>query len=173
MGLQAATDNIFSADGLDESDFVRNAAYDLAVTEGGRDLDAFTVTDALTTPQSISELTPYEILYVDPRSAFSARISRSGTDFTWSPSGGDGSFVIVVTVYNSAGTALLGEVTCRGSDNGRMTVPSSALGAYPTGSLALVGMYRYNIGSFERPDDRSSVDTVVSFGVLGTGSITP
>jgi hypothetical protein len=172
VALRSATDNIFAADGLDEADFVRNAAYDLQIPSGGADIDAFSVTDAITTPQAISELTPLEILYTTTRDAFSARISRSGTTFTWGPSGGSGTFLVVLTVYNSAGTALLGEVTCRGADNGRMNVPSSALN-FPNGSLVLVGMYRYTIGSFERPDDGSSVDTVASFGVLGTGSISP
>ncbi|MFN7142669.1 MAG: IPT/TIG domain-containing protein [Myxococcota bacterium] len=172
LGLRNA-DGVYSATGLDEADFVRNAAYDLSAPAGGADVDSFSVIDALTTPQAISSLTPMEILYTTPRDAFTARISRSGASFTWSPSGGGGTFLVVLSVYNSQGTASLGEVTCRGADNGRMTVPSSAIGAFPTGSLVLVGMYRYTIGSFERPDDRSRVDTVASFGVLGTGSLTP
>lgn len=170
IGLRGAA-GLYTADGLDEGDFVRNAAYDLSAPAGGSGLDSFDVLDALTTPQSISALTPTELLYTTPRDAFAARISRGGTSFTWSPSGGSGTFLIVVSVYNSSGTAFLGEVTCRGADNGSMTVPSSSLGAYPSGSLVLVGMHRYTIGSFLRPDDASSVDTVASFGVLGTGSI--
>ncbi|MDP2305833.1 MAG: IPT/TIG domain-containing protein [Pseudomonadota bacterium] len=170
IGMRGAA-GIYAADGLDEGDFVRNAAYDLSAPAGGSGLASFDVLDALTTPQAISELTPTELLYTTPRDAFSARISRSGTNFTWSPSGGSGTFLIVVTVYNAAGTALLGEVTCRGADSGRMTVPSSALGAYPAGSLVLVGMHRYSLGSFIRPDNGSSVETVASFGVLGTGSM--
>ncbi|MES2638979.1 MAG: IPT/TIG domain-containing protein [Myxococcota bacterium] len=171
VGLRGASDGVYSADGLDESDFVRNAAYDISAPAGGSDLASFDVLDALTTPQSISELTPVDLLYTTSRDAFAARLSRGGTTFTWGPSGGSGTFLIVLSIYNAGGTAVLGEVTCRGADSGSMTVPASALGAYPSGSLALVGMYRYTIGSFVLPDDGSSVDTVASFGVLGTGRI--
>jgi hypothetical protein len=54
-----------------------------------------------------------------------------------------------------------------------MSLPSSALSAYPTGSLVEVGMYRYVIGSFERPDNSSTVETTALFGVIGTGILTP
>ncbi|MDP2315686.1 MAG: IPT/TIG domain-containing protein [Pseudomonadota bacterium] len=173
IGLRGATDGIYAADGLDELDFVRNAAYDLSAPAGGADLPSFDVLDALTTPQAISSLTPEAILYTTPRDAFTARISRSGAAFTWGPAGGSGTFLVVLSIYNAAGTAFLGEVTCRGADNGAMTVPSSVVGSYPTGSLVVVGMHRYTIGSFLRPDDGSTVDTVASFGVLGTGSLSP
>ncbi len=172
LGLRSA-DGVYSSEGLDEADFVRNAAYDLSAPEGGRDLDSFSVVDALTTPQSISSLTPTDILFTSPRDAFSARISKSGAAFTWSPSGGGGTFLVVLSIYDPGGSSLLGEVTCRGADNGALTVPAGYLSGYPNASLVLVGMYRYTIGTFARPDDGSRVDTVASFGVLGTGSITP
>jgi hypothetical protein len=169
IGLLGDTTNIYTADGLDETDFVRNSGYDLSAA-GGRDLDGFDVTDAITTPQAISALTPTGILLTSDRDLFTAQISKRNAAFTWSPVG-DGTFLVILTIFNGSSGAYLGEVTCRGPDNGRMTVPSSALNSYPNGSLLTVGLYRYSIGSFERPDNASSVDTVASFGVVGTGSL--
>ena len=34
-------------------------------------------------------------------------------------------------------------------------------------------MYRYTLGSFLRPDNGSTVQTVASLGVIGTGMLVP
>jgi len=173
VAMQSDSTNTFTASDLDEGDFLRNAAYDVSLANGGDDLDPFDVGDGLQTPQAISELTPTELLLTNPSQAFSARIAKSGPSFTWGPTGGGGSFVIELGVYNSSTGAPLGSVVCRGTDNGRMSLPSSALSSYPTGSLVEVGMYRYVIGSFERPDNASTIETTALFGVIGTGILTP
>jgi hypothetical protein len=173
VAMQSDSTNTYTASDLDEGDFVRNAAYDVSLANGGDDLDPFDVGDGLQTPQAISELTPVELLYTNPSQAFSARIARSGPSFTWGPTGGGGSFVIELGVYSGSSGAPLGSVVCRGTDNGRMSLPSSALSSYPTGSLVEVGLYRYVIGSFERPDNSSTVETTALFGVIGTGILTP
>lgn len=161
-------DGTYSADGLDESDFIRNAGWVLD-TEGGSDVPAFAVENAFYTPESISELTPADILYSSPRSAFAAHISKSRADFTWGPAGGNDSFAVILDIYNAQGTTFLGEVFCYEADAGSLRVPSGYLSAYPTNSLLVIGMYRYVVGSFQRPDDGSTVETLVNFGVIGTG----
>lgn len=171
IAMRAASDHLFASTGLDESDFVRNAAYALSLTEGGSGLDAFDVTDAITTPQAIRSLTPTELLYTSPRDAFSARIPKNNATFTWGPTGGGGSFVVEVQVYDARSGSGLGTVVCRGPDNGSLTVPSSALSSYPSGSLLVVGLHRYLIGTFDRPDNGSEIDTLATFGVVGTGSL--
>jgi len=171
IAMRAASDHIFAASGLDESDYVRNAAYDLSVTEGGSGLDAFDVSDAISTPQSFSTVTPADILLTAPRDAFSARILKNNAAFGWSPSGGGGSFVVELQVYNGQTGSALGSVICRGPDDGSLSVPASALSSYPSGSLLVVGMHRYLIGTFNRPDDGSEVDTLATFGVVGTGML--
>lgn len=168
VALRSATDAIYASESLDEKDFVRNGAYEVTATEGGRDLDAFSVSDAFITPQAISTVEPYEMLYTTPTSAFAARVPKSRANFTWAPSGGSGSFVILLDVYNGNTGAFLTEVMCRGPDNGSMTVPSGYLG-YPANSLLVIGMYRYVVDSFERPDNASTVETVINLGVIGTG----
>lgn len=168
IAMRAASDHVFASSGLDEADYVRNAAYDLDV-DGGSGLDAFEVTDAVTTPQSISSLTPAELLYTNPRDAFSAQIRKTNATFTWGPTGGGGSFVVEVQVYSGSSGSALGSVICRGPDDGSLTVPASSLSSYPSGSLLVVGLHRYVIGTFDRPDNGSEVDTLASFGVVGTG----
>lgn len=168
IALRAASDHVFASSGLDEADYVRNAAYDIDI-DGGSGLGAFEVTDAITTPQSISSVTPAELLYTSPRDAFSALIRKNNATFQWGPTGGGGSFVIELQVYSGSSGAALGSVICRGPDNGALTVPASTLSSYPPGSLLVVGMHRYVIGTFDRPDNGSEVDTLASFGVVGTG----
>ncbi len=167
VGLRQA-DGVYSASGLDESDFVRNAGYDLSMPDSGSDLASLDVPDAFTTPQSISDLTPLDILYTTPQTAFAARIRYNAASFTWSPSGGPGSFLLLLDVYTPQG-AFQDEIACLGPDNGALTIPSGYLSSYANNSLLVVGMYRYSIGGFDRPDNGSTVETVVSFGVLGTG----
>lgn len=173
VALRSDSTALYEASGLEEADYVRNAAYDLSVPTGGDDLGSFDLLDALTTPQSITTLTPSDLLLTAERDLFTARISKGGAGFTWAPSGGTGSFVIEIQVLNATSGAQLGSVLCRGPDNGALTVPAGQLGTYPNGSLLMVGMYRYAIGTFERPDNGSAVDTVASFGVVGTGSLAP
>lgn len=165
------SDGTYSASGLDESDFIRNAAW-VVDTEGGSDLPDFDVTNAFYTPESISALEPLEMLYSQPRDAFSARISKSRADFTWAPYGGTDSFAVVVDVYNGQNGSFLGEVFCLDADAGSLRVPSGYLSAYPANSLLVIGMYRYVVGTFQRPDDGSTVETMVNFGVIGTGVLT-
>lgn len=169
VGLRQA-DGIYAASGLGEADYVRNAAYDLSMPESGADLDDFDVIDAFTTPQVISDLSPIELLYTTPQTAFAARIRASAASFTWSPSGGPDSFLILVDVYTPQGN-FQDEIACLGADSGSLTVPSGYLSGYANGSLLVVGMYRYVMGGFERPDDGSTVETLVTFGVLGTGEL--
>jgi hypothetical protein len=173
VGLQADSSAIYAGSGLEEPDFVRNAAYDLSVPTGGRDLDAFDMVDVLVTPQVISTLTPTDILLTSPRDLFTAQISRRGPTFTWGPAGGTSSFVIDISVFAASSGEQRGEVVCRGPDNGTMTIPSTLLSGYDVGSLLIIGMYRYSVSNFERPDNGSSVDTLATVGVVGTGSLSP
>lgn len=160
-------DGVYESSGLDDSDFVRNAGWVVAV-EGGADIPDFEVANAFYTPESISTLTPTEMLYTQPQSAFSARISKSRANFGWGPAGGTDSFAVVVDVYSPQG-AYQAQVFCLAADAGSLTVPSTYLSRYANNSLLVIGMYRYVVGAFQRPDDGSSVETMINFGVIGTG----
>lgn len=164
-------DGIFSADGLTADDFVRTAGYRVEV-DGGGDLAGFTVNEAFYTPDSISALTPAEMLYTTSSTAFAAQIRKSRADFTWSSSGGVDGFAVVIDAYHPTTGDPLGELFCYDGDSGSMRVPSAYLAAWPNGSLLVIGMYRYAVTSFLRPDNASSVEAVITFGVLGTGVLT-
>ena len=156
----------YASSNLDNTDFVRNAAFDVRVT-GGADLAAFTAVDAVRTPQGFDDLQPIGILG-DATTAFSQRISKRAATFTWAPSGGDGSFVVLVQAYNPAGTTLLGSVLCRGRDNGTLTVPSTYLSSFPSGALLALTLSRYQIETFDLPGGAVG-DSVATMGALGTG----
>ncbi len=166
VALTAGSDRLLAAEGLTADDFVRTAGYRVEVAGGG-DIDEFTVENAVYTPDSISTLTPAEMLYTEPRDAFAAEIRKSRADFTWSSSGGTADFAVVIDVYSASGNPLA-QVMCYDADTGGMRVPATYLD-YPAGSLLVIGMYRYAVASYLRPDNGSTVETVTTFGVLGTG----
>jgi len=161
----------YKASGLDNSDFLRNAYFDLSVPDTGA-LGAFELEDALLTPQGFDTIEPYEMLYSHPDSAWSASISISNAQFTWAPTGGSGSFVILLAVLDSSGT-ISGQVMCRGADNGSMMIPSTYLSGYSAYSGVLVYMYRYRFSNAVIPSNGSTFETVGQSGFLGTGVLTP
>lgn len=159
----------YEAAGLSNDDYARTASYTVSIP-GGPDVDAEEVTGALLTPQGFTSVTPEEAIYTDSRDAFSARVSRNGQAFTWAPFGGTGSFVILIEAYDARSGSPIGEGLCTGADNGSMTVPSSVLGAWPSGSLLAIYFLRYQV---ETPELASgaTLEAVARVGVLGTGVI--
>ena len=159
----------YAASGLTNDDFARTASYAVNIS-GGPDVPEQTINDAMLTPQGFSDITPEETLYTDSRSAFAARISRSGQTFTWSPSGGTGTFLILIDAYDAHSGSPIGEGLCAGDDNGSMNVPSSVLGSFPSGSLLALYFLRYQVESPEFASG-ATLETVARVGVLGTGVI--
>ncbi len=169
IGLRAtigADGTRYAATGVSTGDFVRSAAFDLRAL-GGADVPAFDAVDAVRTPQGFEDIQPIALLN-DASAAFEAALPRSGATFTWAPSGGDGSFVVLLQVFSGDGTRELGSVLCRGADDGRLTVPGGFLGGFPRGSLAAVTLQRYQIGNFATPGG-TTAESVATIGAVGTG----
>ncbi len=165
-GTIGADGTRYAASSLATTDFIRSAAFDLRVS-GGVDVPAFDAVDAVRTPQGFDDLQPIELLN-DETQAFGAVIARNAATFSWAPSGGDGSFVVLMEVFRPDGSALLGNVLCRGADNGRMTVPSTYLSSFPRGALLAVTLQRYQIGNFPTPNG-GTAEAVATLGAVGTG----
>ena len=167
---QSASELYYMAMEMTLSDYISNAAYDLSAPDGGT-LGAVNESDVLITPQGFDSITPLELLYTSPQSAFSAQIRRSGTTFTWSPSGGSGYFLIQLDVYNAQGSALVSQIYCLGYDNGTLTVPGSYLSSMPSGGLVAVHLNRYSLDEIVLSNNGSTLETAAASGVLGTGII--
>lgn len=161
----------YSSGQLESTDYLRNAAYDLQVPDGGSG-GAFELQGVVRTPSGFDSLEPIEIINDDPR-AFSARIQASRAVFTWAPTDIADGMVIDIAVYNPNGSAMLGEVVCHTNDNGSFQVPSAYLSSYPANGLLAIQIYRLNIGGAIDPRDGSTVEGFASFGVLGTGTLSP
>jgi hypothetical protein len=114
---------------------------------------------------------PASLLYVSMAAAYQATISRSGTTFYWGPSGSGESFMIIVAVYTSTGSDLLGYVTCTGEDIGYMIIPGAYLASYPPGSIAAVHMTRQSIQLSPSPDLGGYIENYLEWEVIGTGYI--
>jgi hypothetical protein len=161
---------LYSATGLGNEDYARTAQYTVSVPDGGELGGSFEVDNAVSTPQGFTSITPAELLYVDSSAAFAAPVRRSGsTTFTWAPSGGTGTFVILISAYHPSSGSYLGSVLCRDADNGSMSVPGSVLSAYPAGALLAVYLWRYQIEEWIIPANGATVESVATVGVLGTG----
>lgn len=164
-------DTLYESSGLDNSDFSRSTGFDLSIPDGGDLGSAVDIEDALFTPSGFTSITPTEMLYTSPNSAFAAQFSRSSaTAVTWAPTG-SGLLMIDLIVYNAAGTALIGEVLCATDDDGSASVPSGYLSSYPAGSLLLIYIYRLELGETVMPVDGSTLDSLASIGVVGTGVV--
>ena len=156
---------VYQSDSLTETDFVRTASFDLSVPgDSGKE-----AVGALYTPQGWNIIEPAELLYTQIQSAFSATIRKNNASFSWSPSGGTGTFLILIQVYSPNGANYLGSVMCRGNDNGSMVIPSSQLQSYPTGALLAVSLFRYQIETATLPGSGHSIEGIASLGVMGTG----
>lgn len=150
-----------------ESDFVRNASYTLSIPDGGGFLTAGDVVGVVVTPQGFDSIEPWQMLYVDPAAAFSAPLPRTGATVTWSPSGGSGSFVVLVEAYHPSSGQYISSVLCRGPDNGRLTVPAAGFDGVPQGALLAVTLLRHEITRTALPDG-PEIEGVAQVGVMGT-----
>jgi len=159
---------MYSATNLGLADFISNASYDVSVPDGGELGGGFEVKNAVVTPQGFTDIQPFELLLVNIAAAFSAPVSASGTNFSWAPSGGTGSFMIQVDVYDPSGANLLGNVVCLGPDNGTMYIPGGYFGGYPYGSLLAVKMYRQRVTENVIPTTGDTLLAVTHGGVWGT-----
>jgi len=166
------TGTLYEAQGFTETDYRRNASFDVFVPDGGV-YGAFRVTGGMETTEGFSSISPQELLYTDPSAAFAAALPQSGTLLTWAPSGGTGSFLVLVDVYDPNTGAYIAEVGCFGPDNGAMTVPTGMLAQFPAYSLAAVYMVRYRISDAIIPTNGATLQSISQFGVVGTGTLAP
>lgn len=162
------TGTIYRSQGLDDADYLRNAEFDVSVPDapGG----ALFVDRGVHTTYGFDAITPVEMLYVEPAAAFAAPIARTGQSFSWAPTGAGDFFVVWIDVYDAWTVAFLGSVMCVGPDSGAMTVPSTQLSVFPSGSLLGVGLYRYRHNHADLPDG-TTLEAVSWSGVLGTGTL--
>jgi len=160
----------YQSSGMSAQDYVRTASFDLSVpSDSGKE-----VSGVLATPQGWDSIQPFELLYTNPVTAFSAQMYRQSATFSWSPSGGSGTFMIVVQFFQYYDYYLglgsyLGSVMCRGNDNGTFTIPQSQFQSYPSGTALVVSMYRYQIENSTMSGSGHSIEGVASLGVMGTG----
>lgn len=113
---------------------------------------------------------PYELRYVDPSYAFAAPIYRSGATFWWMPYGSNSTFTVMLAIYSSDGSSLLGYVACSGADSGQMTIPGQYL-SYPTWSLVAVHLIRHKIELVPWEEQNTYIETHMQWEVVGTGHI--
>ena len=162
---------MYTTSALDSNDFVSTAYYDVQAPDGG-DIGPIEIVDAVLTPMGFDAISPQEMLYVHPSSAFSAPVSKSGASFSWSPAG-NGTIVIIVQAYSPDGTLYLGEVVCRDWDSGSLYIPGSYFSTFPNLSLLAVFVNRYETSESVLSNNGSTVEGIAQKGVLGTAILVP
>ncbi len=126
---------------------------------------------SFTSLHGFDSIEPYELRYVDPAYAFSAKIYKSGPTFWWSPNGSNSMFTITLAVYTPDGSSLLGYVACSSGDTGMMTIPGQYLETYPYWSLVAVHMTRHKIELVPWVEQNTYIETHMEWSVIGTGHI--
>lgn len=164
VGLQRGSANVYLSSGLGVDDKLWNSAYDLQLPDVG-----WTVNDVMETTSGFDDVQPISIL--NPSQSAFADINRSNVTFTWSPSGQAESFLIWLTIYNPAGSAVLGELYCHTADNGGATLPASLFTAYPSGALMSVQLTRRQGSSQVNPTTGNSLEGASYIGLMGTATL--
>jgi len=157
---------MYMSNGLSQDDYIKNAAYDLVLPDSGSNLS-----DMLLTTSGLDTFSPTNILN-DTMSGF-PNFSGSNARFSWSPTGVADSYLVNIQVYSASGATVLGDVVCAGPDSGSLTVPSSYLSSYRTGSLLAIYFYRWNTNEQVDPVSGNTIQGVSAFGGLGTGTLRP
>jgi hypothetical protein len=148
---------------MSASAIAHSAAYDL-VTNGGTDVDAATVDDALYTAQFFDDINP------DISGQFSYRLSRNlPLTWTWLPAGdGTNNFLIQYDFYTATGS-YTGTTLCNGYDSGSLTTPATAVTG-TANSIVVITLQRYETGSFDFPDGATGQYLSVA-SVQGTATV--
>jgi hypothetical protein len=155
----------YSAADLDVGDIAMFTGWDLRIPDGGPWGQVF-VQDAVQTGGGHDSVTPQELLLDDPN-AFSVLLSRQGFTLSWSPGGTD-SYRVLLDIYDPSGATSLGQVVCRGPDNGSLTVPAGMVSRFPKKSTVAVYMMREQRGTFPI-EPAGAVGEVLSWiGFVGT-----
>ncbi len=148
--------------GIYETQYDRDTEHEVNTQEGSFKFRSF---------HGFDSITPQELLYTDPSYAFAAPINRNGTNFWWSPSGTNSTFMVTIAVYSYDGAQLLGYVACATGDNGMITIPGQYLSRYPSNSLVAVHLARHKIENVLWEDRNTFVETHMEHEVIGTGYI--
>lgn len=121
--------------------------------------------------EGFDEIQPWELRYVDPSYAFAAIVSKSGTNFSWTPAGVSDEFNILIATYSPDGSQLLGAVSCTGLDSGFMFFDGSYLQSYPPWSLTAIYLTRISKQRVPLEGMNGYVDVQLEWTVVGTGHI--
>ena len=121
--------------------------------------------------EGFDEIQPWELRYVDPSYAFAAIVSRSGTNFSWTPAGVSDEFNILIATYSPDGSQLLGAVSCTGPDSGFMFFDGSYFQSYPAWSLTAIYLTRVSKQRVPYEGMSGYVDVQLEWTVVGTGHI--
>lgn len=164
FGVPQVNNGFYQNSSLYETQYDRDATLNISS-------DVLTQGFSLYSTRGFDYIEPVSLLYVDMSYAYQAPISRSGMTFYWGPSGSGENFMIIVAVYTSTGSSLLGYVTCVGEDIGYMAIPAAYLSGYAPGSLVAVHLSRQRIEQVPAPDLGGYIEAHMEWEVVGTGHI--
>ena len=155
---------MYLSSSLGTEDKLWNSAYDLQVPDV-----AWSVNDVMETTSGFDDIQPISIL--NPSQSAFTDINRNNVTFTWSPSGQSESFLIWLTIYNPAGSAVIGELYCHTEDNGGATLPASLFTGYPSGALMSIQLSRRQGSSQVNPKTGNTLEGASYIGLLGTATL--
>ncbi len=150
--------------GLQEFQIPRREPITIVTEEG-------TIPNAFETLEGFDDVQPWELRYVDPSYAFAAVVSKQGTTFTWYPVITGALFEVMIVVYSTDGSQILGLVSCMEQDVGYITIPGSYFQSYPTWALTAIYLTRHRVDRQPAYDFDGYLESHQTWTVLGTGHI--
>ena len=127
--------------------------------------------DAFISISGFDSIEPYTMLWVDPTYAFEQNFnSYSNNTISWSPSGTDVTFQILITFYDYSTLQPIGSTNCFGPDIGYMSIPSNYF-SFPAYTYLTIQITKHRVSSFEFDQNYSNIETHMSWEVVGTGML--
>ena len=77
--------------------------------------------------------------------------------------------MVLMAIYSSDGSQLLGYAACTGPDQGFLTFPGSVLQSFPSQSLVLIHLSRHSIEMIPYEPMGSYIEAHMEWEVVGTG----
>jgi len=158
--VDANGNNIYSANNLSHTTYLKGAGYDLSIPDIGLEIQ-----DAVITSGGLGNFSPQDIFSsATPQYNY---YQNGLTTFTWDPDTDPNTTMwFIVQVYDPAAT-YLGGFQCRTSDNGAYAIPGNLFDGALTGDSLVIQMQRVRLGTAIHPQNGSTLETFSVTGGIG------
>jgi hypothetical protein len=156
----------YESQNIPEAYYLRDSMHDVLFPDIGE-----SYIGAFKSIHGFDSIEPYTMLWVDPSYAFEPNFnSYSDNIISWSPSGSDVTFQVLITFYDYNSLQPIGITSCFGPDIGYINMPGAYF-QYPPYSYLVISIIKHKVSSFEFDNNYSNIETYMKWEVVGTGML--